>query len=41
MFIELENVVDNAIKIPGIHFQDQNTEQGSNNSQIMMETMIE
>ncbi len=41
MFIEPENVEDNMIKIPGIYFQDQNTEQGSNNSRIMMETIIE
>jgi hypothetical protein len=38
MFIDLEMVVDNRIKIPGIHFQDQNmnnnlrfSEQQSNN----------
>jgi hypothetical protein len=26
MFIDLKMVVDNGIKIPGIHFQDQNND---------------
>jgi hypothetical protein len=34
-------VVESGIELPGIHFQDQNTEQKLNNKHIIIKTMIE